>query len=45
MELKNQSGAGKLYDANGFLIPVLQGTSHEMGKQYGALMVDSMQQA
>ncbi|MEQ9696132.1 C45 family peptidase [Shimia sp. SDUM112013] len=35
--------AGTLYEANGFLIPVLAGTSHEMGKQYGALMSEHMQ--
>ncbi|MBY6210353.1 hypothetical protein KUV95_02210 [Microbulbifer agarilyticus] len=43
MNLLNQSGAGKLYEKNGFLIPVLTGGSHDMGVQYGALMVDAMQ--
>jgi len=37
------SGAGILYEANGFLIPVLSGTSREMGAQYGALMTEHMQ--
>ena len=45
MDTVKVSGAGKLYEKNGFLIPVVEGTSHEMGKQYGALMVESMQQA
>lgn len=40
-----ESGAGALFEANGFLIPVLQGTAREMGKQYGALLGDAMQQA
>ena len=39
-----ESGAGKLYEANGFVVPVLSGTDREMGAQYGALMVDHMQQ-
>lgn len=39
------AGAGVLYEANGFLIPVVTGTSHEMGAQYGSLMKDAMQQA
>ena len=37
-------GDGKLYETNGFVVPVLTGTSFEMGRQYGALMVDHMQQ-
>ena len=39
-----ESGAGKLYESNGFLVPVVTGTAKEMGTQYGALMVDAMQQ-
>ncbi len=39
-----ESGAGKLYEANGFLVPVVSGSAREMGAQYGALMVDAMQQ-
>ena len=38
MNLKKESDAGKLYEVNGFLVPVLKGSSDEMGKQYGALM-------
>ena len=45
LELKKESGAGKLYEANGFLVPVLTGSSLEMGIQYGNLMVESMQNA
>lgn len=45
MNLQNESGKGKLFDANGFPVVVVEGTSHEMGVQYGALMVDHMQQA
>ncbi|HBG98720.1 MAG TPA: hypothetical protein DDY29_08340 [Rhodobacteraceae bacterium] len=45
MKTVNKSGAGTLYEANGFLIPVVAGTAHEMGAQYGALMVGAMQQA
>jgi hypothetical protein len=41
-ELKT-SGNGTLYDANGFLVPVVSGTWTEMGEQYGALMVEHMQ--
>ncbi len=40
-----ESGNGELYEANGFVVPVLSGTWREMGHQYGALMVDHMQQA
>ena len=39
-----ESGLGKLYEVNGFVVPVLAGTPREMGAQYGALMVDHMQQ-
>ncbi|WP_369802046.1 C45 family autoproteolytic acyltransferase/hydolase [Microbulbifer sp. Q7] len=45
MTLLNTLEGGKLYESNGFLIPVLTGSAREMGKQYGALMVDHMQQA
>lgn len=44
MKQIKQSGAGKLYEANGFLVPVVSGSAREMGAQYGALMVDAMQQ-
>jgi hypothetical protein len=40
-----ESGNGKLYEANTFVVPVLSGTYREMGHQYGALMVDHMQHA
>ncbi|PWJ38553.1 C45 family autoproteolytic acyltransferase/hydolase [Sediminitomix flava] len=43
MKLVNESGLGKLFDANGFPVVVLEGTSYEMGYQYGALMVEHMQ--
>jgi len=39
-----ESGAGRLHEVNGFLIPVLTGSHREMGTQYGALMKDTMQQ-
>jgi hypothetical protein len=45
LHLVKESGPGKLYDVNGFLVPVLSGSWHEMGAQYGALMVESMQAA
>ncbi|PWJ38531.1 C45 family autoproteolytic acyltransferase/hydolase [Sediminitomix flava] len=35
--------AGKLYEANNFLIPVLEGSNFEMGEQYGALMANEME--
>ena len=40
-----ESNDGTLYDSNGFLIAVLSGSYHEMGGQYGALMVEHMQKA
>ncbi len=40
-----EDGKGKLYESNGFLIPVLTGSPKEMGAQYGALMVEHMQKA
>ena len=43
LNLVKESDQGKLYDVNGFLVPVLSGSWHEMGAQYGALMVDTMQ--
>lgn len=43
--LLKESGNGKLYESNGFLVPVVTGSAKEMGAQYGALMVDSMQKA
>ena len=42
---KAEAWKGKLYDANGFLVPVLTGSGHEMGKQYGSLMGEHMQKA
>jgi len=40
-----EANDGTLYDSNGFLIAVLSGSYHEMGAQYGALMVEHMQKA
>lgn len=45
MKLVTERGGGRLYEANGFLAPVLTGTSAEMGAQYGALMAEPMQKA
>lgn len=45
LKLLKESGAGKLYESNGFLVPVLTGSPKEMGAQYGALMVEYMQNA
>ncbi|PRY20222.1 acyl-CoA:6-aminopenicillanic acid acyl transferase [Aliiruegeria haliotis] len=45
LTIVGESGAGKLYEKNGFLVPVLTGTSLEMGEQYGAMMVEYMQKA
>ena len=42
MKLLKESDAGKLYESNKFLIPVLTGTSKEMGGQYGTLMAEHM---
>ena len=39
-----EAGNGTLYEKNGFVIPVLAGLPREMGAQYGALMVEHMQQ-
>ena len=44
MQQMADHGDGRLYEANGFVVPVLAGTSSEMGHQYGALMRDHMQQ-
>ncbi|WP_048186397.1 hypothetical protein [Methanobacterium lacus] len=44
-EIISEEGKGKLYETAGFLIPVLSGSSWEMGYQYGALMEESMQNA
>lgn len=44
LNLVAESGQGKLYEANTFVVPVLTGTAREMGRQYGALMADHMQQ-
>jgi hypothetical protein len=43
LKQKAEAGKGKLYESNGFLVPVLTGTPKEMGAQYGALMVEHMQ--
>ncbi|WP_044201111.1 C45 family peptidase [Flammeovirga sp. OC4] len=43
LNLKKEYKGGKLYEANGFLIPVIEGSNEEMGEQYGALMKDEMQ--
>ena len=45
MTLVKEAKGGKLYEANTFLIPVLRGSSREMGVQYGALMAGSMAMA
>jgi len=45
LKLLKESGAGKLYESNGFLVPVLTGSPREMGAQYGALMGAYMQNA
>ena len=45
LKVVGEAGAGKLYEVNGFLIPVVSGSGHEMGNQYGELMKESMQQA
>ncbi|MDX8339040.1 C45 family peptidase [Draconibacterium sp. IB214405] len=45
LNLLKESGAGKLYETNGFLVPVLTGSSKEMGEQYGTLMGDYLQKA
>ena len=43
LNLVAESGQGKLYESNGFLVPVVTGSPREMGAQYGALMVEPMQ--
>jgi hypothetical protein len=45
LNLLKESGAGKLYESNGFLVPVLTGSPKEMGAQYGSLMGEHMQKA
>lgn len=45
LDLLAESGDGKLYSSNGFLVPVLTGTSLEMGRQYGELMAEHMQKS
>ncbi len=45
LNLVAENGQGRLYESNGFLVPVLTGSPKEMGVQYGALMIDHMQQA
>ncbi|MBB3697213.1 hypothetical protein KMW28_20800 [Flammeovirga yaeyamensis] len=43
LKLIKEYKGGKLYEANGFLVPVIEGSNEEMGEQYGALMKDEMQ--
>ncbi|KXX71576.1 C45 family peptidase [Flammeovirga sp. SJP92] len=43
LNLKKEYKGGKLYEANGFLVPVIEGSNEEMGEQYGALLKDEMQ--
>ena len=45
MKLIKEANGGRLYEANGFLVPVLTGTAREMGAQYAVLMAEPMQQA
>lgn len=45
LNLLREAGAGKLYESNGFLVPVLTGSPKEMGTQYGVLMGDYMQKS
>jgi hypothetical protein len=40
LNLLAESGQGKLFEASPFIVPVLIGTSREMGRQFGALTVD-----
>ncbi|MEM9497269.1 MAG: C45 family peptidase [Pseudomonadota bacterium] len=40
-----ESGDGTLLENNGFLIVVLEGTSFDMGVQYGSMMAEHMQAA
>ncbi len=35
LNLVAEEGKGKLYESNGFLVPVLSGSSRKMGAQYG----------
>ena len=45
LKQKAEAGKGKLYETNGFLVPIVTGSGHEMGVQYGSLMVEYMQKA
>ncbi len=45
LNLIAEEGKGKLYEYEGFLVPVLSGSSREMGIQYGTMMTRSMQKA
>lgn len=45
LNLVAEESKGKLYKTKGFLIPVLSGSTREMGAQYGALMIESMEDA
>ncbi len=45
LERINESGEGVLYTVGTFVVPVLRGSYHDMGVQYGALMKGYMQKA
>jgi hypothetical protein len=45
LNLLKESCGGKLYESNGFLVPVLTGSPKEMGAQYGGLMLEHMESA
>ncbi|WP_158021922.1 hypothetical protein, partial [Flammeovirga pacifica] len=45
LNLVKEYSLGKLFESNGFLIPVITGSTIEMGEQYGALMIEEMQKA
>lgn len=45
MNVPKNSSSGVLHEKNGFLIPVIEGDSFEMGRQYGSLMVEHMKAA
>jgi len=45
MKLTKTHEAGQLYQANSFVVVVVEGTQRAMGAQYGALMVEHMDKA
>ena len=45
LKLTLESMGGKLHTAGAFLVPVLSGSYHDMGVQYGTLMKEHMQKA